>query len=107
MIGPIEKHNKKRVKAEELSRIKSELKEGGIIIQCNHSESYKNIEHDEIPSKYFGNSLFYRYGGNFKVDVELIKHPITITSAVSDHFRIAAFTYFSQMIQEIQEKTIV
>ena len=59
VIDQLIKHiYRKQVPAEELNRIKSELKEGETIVQCDYSDSNKNTEQDEIQSTYFGHSCF-------------------------------------------------
>lgn len=96
---------RKWVQAEKFSRIKSELKEGEILVQWDYNESCKSIEQDEIQSAYFGHSCFSTFTarGYYKVEDKLFKYCITITSETSDYSRIA-FTCFNRVIQNTQDE---
>ena len=106
-ISNSKKHiHQKRIQAEEFHKRKEEMEEGELIVQCDCSENYKNVEQNEIQSAYFGHPCFsiYTACGYCKTDDKLIKNPITIIMEASDHSRIAAFTCFSKVVHTIQFK---
>ena len=75
-------------------------------MHVDYSESYENAQQDEIQSAYFGHTCFiiltaccyYRSG----LSDGLENVPVSITSELSDHSRIVAYSSANMLIKHIQ-----
>ena len=96
-ISNLKRHiHRKREQVTSYNKQKDELKTGKALVHVDYSESYNNINQDEIQSAYFGKQNFSTFtSGSYYCEAErddLVKIAIAVISESSDHFQIATFT---------------
>ena len=102
-ITELKKHiHRKRIQVAKFNRQKSNLEENKGLIQCDYSENYKNSEQDEVQSAYLRHASFsiFTACAYFRLNEELIKHPMTIVSEASDQ----CFMCFNKVVGSIRSK---
>ena len=95
-----------RSQATSLIEGKSNLQEGHLLIQVDHSESYKKAEQNETQSAYFCHNCFSIFTAcYYRTEAgDLMKYHVTITSESYDHSRIAAFSCVNKIVKVMEEK---
>ena len=77
------------------------------MLHVDYSESYKNVQQNEIQNAYFGQESFSLFTASYYHLTSqgfMFKHPITSVSENSDHSRIAALTCVDVAVKEMEKQ---
>ena len=76
------------------------------MLHVDYSESYKNVQQNEIQSAYFEQDLFSLFTAScyyLTLQGSMVKHPIIVVSENSDHSCFAALTYVDMVVKEMEK----